>query len=218
MADTNTSRFKPGARFFIIAGWSVFFVLMAAVMWQKSVESSKMDESRDHLVVATLIENAEADGISAGLLLGEYVNTGDEAVLQEMQDKTASGVRTLTDAINQAGGDPEGFVSQGSALVQASGQIIAMRQSGDVAAAGQALANLAPTFTAFIDAQTAYVSAERVKAADATDASDNAQTAALALLVLGLITGVTMVVLTMVLARRKFSNRRVVGSLSGDPA
>jgi hypothetical protein len=218
MADPNTSRLKPGGRFLIIAGWSVFVLLMAAVMWQKSVESNKLDESRDHLIVAMLIEDAEADGISAGLLLGEYVNTGDEALLQQMQDKTATGVRTLADAIDKAGGDPEGFVSQGSELVQASGQIIAMRQAGRIEEAGVALAELGPTFTAFIDAQTAYVASERGKAGEATDAADAAQTMALVLLMAALITGITMIVVTMVLARVKSANRRVVGPLSGDPA
>jgi hypothetical protein len=174
----------------LIAGCLVLALLVGGVGWQKSVQSDKEDQAQSHTEVAALITSASADGVAASELLQEYVATGDETLIPQMQAKTDTGVRQLTTGISQAGGDPNGFVEQGATLVQATGEIIALRQSGDVQGAITAITALSEQFNAFIAAQSDFVSAQEAEAAaaqtDADSASDLATYFAIAAGILGI--------------------------------
>jgi hypothetical protein len=158
----------------LIAGAALAVVFFAGFAYQQSEESSKNNEAKDHLAVASTLELAVQDGVAAGALLTTYVETGDEALLPQMQDKTDQGVRGLTSAITQAGGDPNSFVQTGSQIVQRSGEVIALRQAGDVAGAAAVLTTLGEDFTAFIALQQEYIADERAESASATASADDA--------------------------------------------
>jgi hypothetical protein len=178
MSNTASSGFTPGPRILIIAGCCLALVLLAAFAWQASVHSSRSDDADRHLEVAALIVSAEADGTAAGDLLRRFVETGDATLLPEMQAKTDSGVRQLTTAISMAGGDPNQFVQQGGAFVQAAGRVVALRQAGDIQGAATALSQIAAEFDAFIAAQDQFVAAEQASAATAISEADDAEEAA----------------------------------------
>jgi CHASE3 domain sensor protein len=178
MSNTSAPRFAPGARALIIAGSVLVLVLIAAFLWQASVYSSETDDADKHREVATIIKSAEADGAAAGALLQQFVETGDETLLPQMQAKTDSGVRQLTTAIALAGGDPDQFVQQGGAFVQAAGRVVALRQAGDIQGAATALSQISTEFEAFIAAQDAFVADEEAKAVTADNAASDAEDAA----------------------------------------
>jgi hypothetical protein len=125
-----------------------------------------------------MIKAAEADGAAAGELLRKFVETGDESLLPEMQAKTDSGIRGLTNAISMAGGDPDQFVQQGGAFVQAAGRVVALRQAGDIQGAATSLTQIGAEFEAFMADQNAFVASEEASAATATSEADDAESAA----------------------------------------
>lgn len=174
----------------LVPGCAILLVLVGAIAYQKRVEDDKNGEAKDHAAVAAMIQSAEADGAAAGELLQQYVATGDVSLLPEMQAKTDSGVLQLTTAINEAGGDPGGFVQQGAALVAASGQVVALKQTGDTEGAVAALTELSATYAAFIDTQDQFIASEQAQAAaaeaDADEAGDSAVWLAAAAAVIGL--------------------------------
>jgi hypothetical protein len=178
MTNTTASGFLPGPRAFIIAGSVLALVLIAAFAWQVSVRSSRNDSADRHNQVVSVITSAKTDGVAAGELLRKYVETGDETILPEMREKTDSGVRQLTNALSVAGEDPNGFVQQGGAFVQAAGRIVALRQAGDVQGAVTALTQLSGEFDAFVNAQDTFIAAEQAKAAQAQSEAEDAETAA----------------------------------------
>lgn len=162
----------------IILGVCLAVACFGAFAWQQSEKSSKEDKAATHESVATTLDGAVADGLEAGAILSQYVGNGDPALLPQMQAKTDDGVRKLTAAITEADGDPNSFVQTGSAIVQRSGEVIALRQAGQVEAAGAALLTLSEEFTVFVTAQQEFIAEERAKARAATaDADDAAQLA-----------------------------------------
>ena len=158
---SRTSRVGLGLA---IAGCFIFAILVAAFVWQQTVHDSKMDEADSHATAASLLQSAETEGKTVGDLLQRYVASGDETLLPQIQSHSATGVQTLTAALAEAGADPNGFITQGSQLVQSAGQIIAMRQTGDVPGAVAALKDAAPKFNAFIAAQDQVIASERAEA------------------------------------------------------
>lgn len=197
----------------LIAACLVLVVLVGGVAWQKSVQSDKEDQAANHQEVAALITSAEADGVAASQLLQEYVASGDPALLPQMQDKTDTGVRQLTTGITQAGGDPNKFVEQGSALVQASGQIIALRQAGDVQGAIAAMTALSDQFNSFITAQDEFIVSEEAKAAAAQSDADSAGSLATYLAIAAGIVGLAVVGSSVVLITRRSSRTSTAEAL-----
>jgi hypothetical protein len=178
MSNTADSGFSIGPRALIIGGCALALTLLAAFAWQASVHSSRSDDADRHVEVAALIKSAEADGAAAGQLLQQYVETGDESLLPQMQAKTDSGIRQLTTAIALAGGDPDQFVQQGGAFVQAAGRVVALRQAGDIAGAATALSQIATEFEAFVAAQDSFVASEEASAVSANNEAEDAENAA----------------------------------------
>jgi hypothetical protein len=207
MSNTAAPGFVPGPRALAIAGCCLALVLLAAFAWQLSVHSSRSDDADRHKEVASLITSAQADGTAAGEFLRQYVETGDQALLPQMQEKTDAGVRQLTSAIALAGGDPDQFVQQGGAFVQAAGQVVALRQAGDIQGAATALGQIATEFETFIAAQDAFVADEEASAASAISEADNAETAATWLALATAADMLAVVVLLAVVLLRRSSRR-----------
>jgi hypothetical protein len=214
MSNTPDSRSFPGAWILVVGGCFVFAVLMAAFVFQRNERSDHNREAQEYLAVAELIESAEADGIAASTLLQEYVATGDESLLPEMQALTDSGVQKLTTAISQAGEDPGGFVQTGAELVQAGGQIIALRQTGDTQGAIGAMTELSTEFSAFVVAQDEFIAANRAEAAASQDSADSAETLGTIFLVAAIAVGGAVVAGASLAIRRRLGKREV-GMASG---
>jgi hypothetical protein len=214
MSDRLTTRFTPGI-WLLAAGCGLFAVLLVSFVYAKDAQNQKSDEASERLEIAGLITSAEADGVESSQLLQEYVATGDQALLLEMQAATDTGVLQLTEAISLAGEDPNRFVERGAGLVQSAGEVIALRQTGDVQGAVTRLTELSPVFEEFIAQQDAYVDSQEAAAASALDTADNAETAATWLLVSAIIVGAVVLAAAFVGIRRRIAQRGVVGAASG---
>src|SRR5262245_59213436 len=106
--------------------------LAGAAFWQHGVAESKVDDAEQYESYESLFRQAEAEGQAAGTALQEYVATGDATLIQQVNEHTSNGVTLLTSAVQESGVDGQPLLEGGSALVQAEGQIIALRQAGDV--------------------------------------------------------------------------------------
>ncbi len=158
----------------IILGTCVAIAFFGGFAWQQAEKNSNEDDAARHERVASTLDSAVADGVEAGNLMTQYVQTGDETLLPQMQARADDGVRKLTAAITEADGDPNSFVATGSSIIQRTGEIIALRQAGDVAGAGAALTALGTEFTAFVQAQQAFIASERDAAAASSASADDA--------------------------------------------
>jgi hypothetical protein len=119
----------------------------------------------------------------------------------------------LTAAVQAVGSDPNGFVNKGAQLIQVSGQVIALRQSGDVAGAAKLLSDLSPQFNAFIATQDQVVASEQAAAASSLSSADNAKTATIWLAILAGVYGAVIVAGGLVVVSRS-ARRGAVGSAS----
>jgi len=214
MADSETPTGSSGTRFLFIFGCLAVVILLAAFVWQKSVQNSNEDEAADHAQASALIVDAQADGAGAAELLQQYVASGDETLLPQMQERTDAGVTTLTQALSLAGSDPNDFVGQGSAFVQAAGQIVALRQSGDIQGASNALTALATTFTEFIAAQDTFAQDQQQLAIANQDDAESAQTLASWFAIAASAIGLAMVLGGSLLIARRITRRSPAGALS----
>lgn len=178
MANSDSGKSTKFVAIAAVIGVCVVAVLFAASVWQENTKQSKIDEADSSLLTASLIGDAQAEAATAAALLNEYVVSGDETLIPEIQSHTANGVQALSSAIGEAGADENGFLGQGTSVVEALSQIIALRQAGDVQAAAAALEQLSPGFDALTADLDAFVASERADAAAATSSADDANTAA----------------------------------------
>jgi hypothetical protein len=151
-------------------------VFLGAAFWQHNQANSKLDDADAHDASASLFQQAEAEGTEAGNLMQQYVASGDATLVPQINDHTSAGVTLLTSAVAQSGVDAQTFLDGGTALVQAEGQIIALRQAGDVQGAITGLQQLSTQFQQFVDSQDSVVASEQAAAAAARDDSDQADT------------------------------------------
>lgn len=178
MANRENGKSTKFVAIAAVIGVCVVAVLFAASLWQGDTKQSKIDEAESSLLTASLIGDAQAEAATAAALLNEYVVSGDETLIPEIQSHTANGVQALSSAIGEAGGDENGFLGQGTSVVESLSQIIALRQTGDVQAAAAALEQLSPGFEALNADLDAFVASERADAAAATSSADDANTTA----------------------------------------
>ena len=178
MANSENGKSTKFVAIAAVIGVCVVAVLFAASLWQGDTKQSKIDEAESSLLTASLIGDAQAEAATAAALLNEYVVSGDETLIPQIQSHTANGVQALSSAIGEAGGDENGFLGQGTSVVESLSQIIALRQTGDVQAAAAALEQLSPGFEALSADLDAFVASERADAAAATSSADDANTTA----------------------------------------
>jgi len=171
----NSSRFVAIAA---VIGVCIVAALFAASVWQENTKQSKLNEAESSLLTASFIEDAQADGAAAGVLLNEYVISGDEALIPEIQSSTSVAVQNLSAAIAEAGSDEGNFLAQGSSAVESLSRVIALRQVGDIEASAVALEQLSPSFNALLASLDAFVESERAEAATAISSADSANTTA----------------------------------------
>lgn len=215
MSDSVNGRSQAALRVFLAVSCLAVALFIGLFAWQKSVQSGHEDDAQRHLEVASMIQEAEADGVAAGEILQQYVQTGDETLLPQMQARTDAGVRKLTAALDLAGSDPNNFVQQGSQIVQAAGQIVAIRQSGDVQGAAAALTELSNGFQAFIGAQDEFVQDQRALADQSTQKAEDAQALAAWFAIAAAVVGFTLVGGASVVLIRRLARRATAEALPG---
>jgi len=132
-------------------------VFAAVAFWQHGVAESKVEDAQQHEVAASLFQQAEGEGQTAGQLLQQYIATGDATLIPQINEHTSSGVTLLTSAIQESGIEGQPFLDAGTKLVQAEGQIIALRQAGDVSGAIAGAQALQTQFDAFLEQQNLVV-------------------------------------------------------------
>jgi CHASE3 domain sensor protein len=211
MSNTGTSRISHGAIVAFALSCLVLAVLTMGTLWQAAVHHNLIGDAQTHDQTAAAFQTAENEGKTAGTLLQQYVATGDATLIPQIQSHTANGGQQLTVAIQALGSDPGGFTDKASQMVTASGQVTALRQSGDTAGAASLLSDLDPQFQQFVAAQDAVIASEQKAAADARSSADNAETATIGLAIIAGVLGAGIVVGGLVVVSRG-SRRRAVGA------
>ena len=212
MAITNSSRLTPGIAVAAVIGCLLMVVLAVGALFQATEHHNKLNDAQTHENIASMFQSAEDEGKAASQSLQEYVATGDVAFVTAAQGHTQTGVQQLTSAVGLVGSDPNGFVNKGSQMVQASGQVIALRQTGDAAGAAQLLQDLAPSFNSFIAAQDQVIAEQHQAATDARSSADSAKTLTFWLAVLSGVVGLALVGGGFIVLTR--GSRRVAGPAS----
>jgi CHASE3 domain sensor protein len=211
MSNNGTSRISRRTIIAVALACLVLAVMTMATLWQAAVHHSEANDAQTHGSSAALFQSAETEGTTASQLVQQYVATGDATLIPQVQTHTQAGVQQLTAAIQSVGSDPNGFIDTGSQMVQAGGQAIALRQSGDVAGAAKLLTNLSPQFNAYITAQNQVIASEQAASASALSSADNAKTATIWLAILAGVFGAVIVVGGLVVVSRS-ARRGAIGT------
>ncbi|MDO8611545.1 MAG: hypothetical protein Q7R32_01830 [Dehalococcoidia bacterium] len=208
---TRTS--KPQGRWLTVAGFTfagiVLAVLVAATVWQGNVHKSDTSAAESHSGRAALLQETGKEAGLASTLLSQYVETGDAKLVPQMQEHTTLAVKSLTDAVSQGGvADLSGIAAEGGRLADGLGQVVALRQSGDVQAAVAALQQLSPVFEKVTAEREEAVDLELQEASNLQSSADKADDAASWLLIASIVWGAALGVAgTAVVARSVFGRR-----------
>lgn len=212
MATNNSSRFTPGIAVAAVVGCLLMVALAVSALFEATEHHNKINDAQTHDNIAAMFQSAENEGKAASQSLQQYVATGDVAFVTEAQAHTQAGVAQLTSAVGLVGSDPNGFVDKGSQMVQASGQVIALRQTGDVDGAIALMQDLEPNFNSFIAAQDQVIADQHQASTDARSSADNAKTLTFWLAVLSGVVGLGLVGGGIIVIIR--GSRRVAGTAS----
>jgi hypothetical protein len=214
MANNDNPKSNKFLAIAAVIGACVVIALFAASMWQESTSQSKIDEAESSLLTASLIGGALEDGTASGALLNEYVISGDESLIPEIQAVTATAVQKLSAAIAETGSDDGNFLAQGSSAVEALAGVIALRQVGDVEAAGAALEELSPGFNALLAGLEEFANSERAAAVTATSSAEDANTMASWLAISAGVLATIIVLAAVVIIIGNLRRRSTVGAPS----
>lgn len=189
--------------------------LAGAAAWQDSVSESRMDDSESHTATASLLQKAGSEGTAAADLLRNYVEQGDETLIPQIQTHVSAGVEKLTNALAQGGvADLNQIAVDGAGLAEGAGQIIALRQGGDVARAAAALEQMAPEFQALTLALEEAVQIELDEASSLQSSADAADSTASWLGIAAMAAGAATGLAIVVALARFVVRRRVPGAAS----
>lgn len=134
----------------LVLGCVVLTVLLALYARQIDQRNGKADEAEQHAQAAIYLQEAAADADVAGELIVAYVTEGDEALVPEIQHHAESAITGITNALSASRTDEIATVArEGTSLADGAGQIIALRQSGNLESAAATLEDLRGSFDAF---------------------------------------------------------------------
>jgi len=205
---------KPRGRWFTIAGITfagvVLALLVVATLSQGNERDSHTSAAKKHTETAAFLQESQTEAAAAAESLREYVKTGDVTLIPQIQDHATVAVKSLTEAIGQGGvADLSDIAAQGGRLSDSVGQIVALRQTGDVQASAAALEQLTPEFekaTATVDAAVAL---ELEEASNRQSSAGTADDAASWLLIASIVWGAALGVVVSIVAARSVFGRRV---------
>ena len=204
---------KPQGRWLTIAGLTiggiVLAVLVAATVWQGNVHESDTSAAESHSTTAAFLQGAGTEAGVAAPLVRQYVETGDAKLVPQIQEHATAAVKSLTGAINEGGvSDLTPIAAEGGRVAEALGQVIALRQSGDVPGAAAALQQLSPAFEKVTAELEQAATLEVQEASNLQSSADKADDAASWLLIASIVWGAALAVgVTALIARSMFGKR-----------
>ena len=205
---------RPRGRWLTIVGIAfggiVLAVLVAATVWQGNVHTSDTSAAESHTTTAGYLEDAGTEAGIAAPLLRQFVETGDAKLIPQIQEHATVAIKNLTAAIREGGvADLTTIAAEGTGVSDGLGQVIALRQSGNVPAAAAALQQLSPAFDKVTTEVTAAVTLERQEASKLQSSADKADSAASRVLIASIVWGVALSVGVTALVARSVFGRRV---------
>ena len=205
---------KPQGRWLTIAGFTfagiVLAVLVAATVWQGNVHKSDTSAAESHSTTAAFLQGAGTEAGIAAPLVRQYVETGDATLIPQIQEHVTAAVKSMTGAINEGGvSDLTAISADGGRLAGSLGEVIALRQAGDVQGAAAALEQISPVFENVTAQLEQAVTLELQEASKLQSSADKADDAASWLLVASIVWGAALGVGVTVLVARSMFGRRV---------
>jgi len=205
---------KPRGRWLtivgIVFGGIVLAVLVAATVWQGNVHTSDTSAAESHSTTAAFLQDAGTEAGIAAPLLRQFVETGDAKLVPQIQEHATVAIKNLTAAISEGGAaDLTTITAEGTRVSDGLGQVIVLRQSGNVPAAAAALAKLSPAFEKVTTEVTAAVTLELQEASKLQSSADKADSAASWLLIASIVWGAALGVGVTALVARSMFGRRV---------
>ena len=204
---------KPRGRWFAIAGLTfggiVLAALVAATAWQGSVHNSDTSAAESHSTTAAFLQGAGTEAGIAAPLVRQYVETGDATLIPQIQEHATVAIKNLTAAINEGGvADLNPIAVEGGRVADGLGQVIALRQAGDVQGAAAALEQLSPAFDKVTTELEGAATLELQEASNLQSSADKADDAASWLLIASIVWGAALGVgVTALIARSMFGKR-----------
>jgi len=204
---------KPQGRWLAVAGFTfagiVLAVLVAATVWQGNVHKSDTSAAESHSTTAAFLQEAGTEAGITAPLVRQYVETGDATLVPQIQEHTAAAVKSMTGAISQGGvADLTPIAAEGGRLADGLGQVIALRQAGDVQGAVAAVEQLSPAFEKVTTELKGAVTLEVQEASNLQNSADKADDAASWLLIASIVWGAALGVgVTALIARSMFGKR-----------
>jgi hypothetical protein len=177
-SGSNGFRWWPTVTF-VVAACAAIAVLLGLAAWQEDTSDQKIEEAEAHVATVGYLEQSKVEGAEASALLREFVETGDQALIPEIQAHASAGVEQLTQAGTSSGSSGIAEIGSGSlSLVEGLGSIIALRNQGDVEGSVAALTQLQQPFADLTASVDAAIADEEAQAASLVNSADTAEDAA----------------------------------------
>ena len=205
---------QPRGRGLTVAGFTiagiVLAVLVAATVWQGNVHKSDTSAMESHATTAAFLQEAGTEAGIAAPLVRQYVETGDAKLVPQFQEHVTLAVKSMTGAISEGGvADLTAISTDGGRLADGLGQVIALRQAGDVQGAAAAVEQLSPAFEKVTAQLEQAATLEIQEVSKLQSSADKADDAASWLLIASIVWGVALGVGVTVLVARSMFGKRV---------
>lgn len=176
--------FNLGNRWWAVPAGLLFGAVLAAVLfagytWQSSRSDSTLADAVIHAETAVFLQETIREATTTTGLLEEYVLTGDQALIPQIQNQSTTVSLLLSGAVSGGASDnlPQ-IAVQGARLALGAGAIIAFRQAGELEVASNVLADLRTQLEGFAVTVQTPIGDEFSAAVALTNSSDNADAAA----------------------------------------
>ena len=197
-----------------IASFAVV-ILAAASLWQSGIRDSRLGEAEPHAARAALLDEAGREGASSVELLRQYVASGDASLLIQMQSHSTTAIRSLTQAASPGGGgELDAITLGGQSLAESAGQVVALRQGGDVAGANAALEGITPTLNQLTFALQNATAQEQQEVSSLHASADSAGQVASWLRAAAIAIGLGVTLIGIIFAFQAVAKRREPGTAS----
>jgi CHASE3 domain sensor protein len=211
--DNVAQSSRTPRRWPIFGGFAVLGIIMiaaaAGAVWQASVNNSDLDEMESHSTAVALLQDTEEEAGAAALLLQQYVAEGDDTLIPEIQSHASAAMESLTGAVVQGGVEGiDKIAADGAGLTDGMGQIIALRQSGDVQGAAAVMEEIAPAFEKVTLGLEAAIALELEQVSALQSSADRADKISSWLLIVTAVAGATLGMWAIALVTRSLIRRR----------
>lgn len=212
--NSGTTRW-PIVGTLVVVGIFVAGLLVGASVWQNSVKDSREDEAGSYSARAALLQDTVREAGMAAELLGQFVQGGAPELIPEINGHAQVAVQSLTNAVAiQGESDLTETAVAATGLAEGVGQVIALRQSGDVPAAVAVLEKIRPGFQQTLTAIDGAAALETSEASSLQKSADSAGSTASWLLTAALVVGGATGLALLVIGVRAVFRRRVAETAS----